>query len=283
MGTLIRFITQLLRLIRNKSEQKSSKKTNDIIDNYSLTPKIKCSEIKNKFKEMDLNEVWSLYLPWVETVTPLWIGIIEKFGEITGISDEKLDFHKNVVKNAFTFMDNWWYNRIDLVKARKKEIDSAISFIFTNAKKDEISNYLLSPVAINLTGLLRTTLTISTNGYKQEDIPLLLAKNIYDLGEVKSFFPIETTNFIPLLPKGKGLDGSSLDYSEDNYHLMMKSGALKYKLENELRILNQEVEKIWTSFKIPQIMDLPTDIWERKTEGLSMRLYKQNLDDFHNR
>ncbi|WP_088656095.1 hypothetical protein [Geofilum rhodophaeum] len=283
IGEILMLFLKLLLLVTGNSGKDN--KTNGLQSKTEplTTPKIKCSEIKEYFNTIETNIAWDDYIKWVETLSPLWVGLIEKTAELLDTPPEKVEKFKSVISTAFENLNDWWYEKKPLVKVRRKEIDSAISFIFQNARNNLIKDYLISVISLNLTSILRSTLTISVHGYRKENINLILAKNLCSMGEVRTFFKFETNNFISYLPYGKGLDGSSKEYSEDNYHLMMSIGAEKLKCVEDIVSINNEVFKIWTSFKNPIELKIPDDIWIRKIGNLNSQLYKKNRDDFYNR
>ncbi len=246
-------------------------------------PKIKCSEIHRAFKDIPRTELWSYHFAWVRTLKEFWEGAVQKYSKISGTADEKLNQHISNINLAFDLMDDWKNERIRYVKARRKEIDSAISFIRNNALNNDTADLLISPISGNVASLLRLSLYISTNGYKEEQLPLLYAKSIYELGAVRSYFPIDTSNLMSFLPFGKGLDGSSEAYSEDNWHLMMEIAAEKIGIGKFVVNLNNEANLVWQNYKTPIKLIVPPDIWDIKTDGVSKDLYHLGMTTFYSR
>jgi hypothetical protein len=249
--------------------------------NENYIPKIKCSEIKKEFQTIPLNELWDNHLSWIRTLKFFWEGAITKYSIITGLPNEKLGQHIKVINQSFEMMDDWKNERIKYVQARRKDIDSAISFIRNTALDERVSNLLISPICRNVASVLRLSLYISTNGYNTEQLPLLYAKSIYDLASIRSYFPIDTSNLTTFLPFGKGLDGSSENYSEDNWHLMMEIAADKIGIGKYVINLNNEAALILDNYKNPLSLIIPNNIWEVATDGISKDLYNYSLSSFH--
>ena len=66
----------------------------------------------------------------------------------------------------------------NLQKARRREIDSVISFIRNAALTTKVSKYAFAPVCRNLAGILHGALYISIFGYSDEQLPEVLAHDI---------------------------------------------------------------------------------------------------------
>src|SRR5947207_11777124 len=79
-----------------------------------------------------VDELWTLFLRNVQTLQSFWARTVAVFAERCDLR-QKRDFHLTVISDAFTKMDDWRFRRIPYVKARRKEVDSAISFIRNKA------------------------------------------------------------------------------------------------------------------------------------------------------
>lgn len=246
-----------------------------------IEPALKCSEIKNGLANLSANEIWDLWLPWAQTLVPFWKGAINAFADKTDLPPARREKYLATLENAFNLMDDWRYERIKYVKARRNEIDSAISFIRNTALDSRVSTLLMSPMSRNAAGVLRKTVYIAARGYRDDQMPLLIAKGIYSLAECRSFFPVDSSTLIPFLPPGKGLDGSSEAYSEDNYHLMLELAATRMGIEHDVKRLYEEAGIIWSSFREPVDMVLPDDLWQINTDGMSEDLYYAGMSAFH--
>ena len=134
--------------------------------------------------------------------------------------------------------------KIKYVKARRNEFDGEISYIRNTALDGRVSALPASPISRNAASALRMSVYIAAHGYRDDQIPLLIAKGIFDLAEVRSFFPVDSSNLISFLPPGKGLDGANDARSEDNYHLMMENAASAMGIEKDVKQLYMESEII---------------------------------------
>lgn len=249
----------------------------------NLNPQIKTTEICEAFSKMPLDELWSLHHGWLKTLIPLWKGIISTMAAETNLPEAKRNELLTTVDHCLSQMDGWKQGNLKYVKARRKEIDSAISYIRNTALNGEVADWVIAPVARNLAGMLRSSLYFSVNGYEDQSMPLLYAKSVYSMACARAFFPVDTNNFIQFLPKGLGLDGSSPAYSADNWHLMIDIAASKYDLGQAVEKMNQEAYSIWQNYANPTELIIPEELWTAKTDGLSNRLYYQSEQAFHER
>jgi hypothetical protein len=248
-----------------------------------LFPEITISEMKKELTNQTIENIWKNYIDWIKTFKPLCIKLIEYFSKEINYSQTKKEKHITVIQNAFEYINSWKLEKHKIVKTRKNEIDSAISFVRNKAIIKKFSKSLISPLSRNLAGLLRTCLHISVNNYKNEQIPFLTARAIFDIAACRSFFPVDINNLIQFLPKGKSLIDTTQNDNCDNYHLMLEISAGKLGLKNELTSLNSEAVNIWNSFDKPKQMNIPDDLFSIQTNGLSNRLYYLGLKNFYNK
>ena len=123
---------------------------------------IKCTQIRDALRNKREEIIWEIYPAWAKTLVPFWIRAIERIAELIDFAPEKAAKHIAVAKNAFERMDDWHYKRIKYVKARRSEIDSAISFIRNHALDTAVAPYLFAPISRNAAGVLRGYLWLST-------------------------------------------------------------------------------------------------------------------------
>jgi hypothetical protein len=131
-----------------------------------------------------------LFLRNVRTLLPFWQQTTRIFAERLAVP-EKGEFHLKVIADAFGKMDDWRFRRIPYIKARRKEIDSAISFMRNKAIVKPIYHLRIAPVARNAAGALRMLLTTSCRGYNDEQLPQVIAGALYDIAAVRVLFPFD--------------------------------------------------------------------------------------------
>ena len=143
--------------------------------NNEIKTMIKLTEIRTAFEKEKPNNLFLQYFEWVKTLIPFWRQAVTRIAELNGTAEEKRDKHLRVIDNSLELMYSWRFKKIKYVNLRRKEIDSAISFIRNGAITTKVSNYAFAPVCRNLAGILRGFLYISTFGYSDEQLPTVLA------------------------------------------------------------------------------------------------------------
>ena len=168
-----------------------------------------------------------------------------------------------------------------LVKARRREIDSAISFIRNAALTTQVSKYAFAPVCRNLAGILRGALYISTFGYSDEQLPDVLAHDVYDLATCHTLFPFDTSDFVCFLSDERSTqtDGST----GVNWHLMMDRAGEVLGIRPLIKAVDQQARLIWESYSAPFAWVYDEAIWTRETPSLFKELYYIAQRAFHQR
>ena len=144
----------------------------------------------------DPNELFKLHLAWVSTLIPFWREAVIRIAELTDTPTDRRDKHLRAIEQSMTLMSAWRFKQIPFIKARQREIDSAISFIRNAALTTKVSKYAFAPVCRNLAGILRSTLRISVFSYHDEQIPEVLAHDIFELATCHTLFPFDTDDFV---------------------------------------------------------------------------------------
>ena len=175
----------------------------------------------------------------------------------------------------------WRSKQITYVKARRREIDSAISFIRNAALTTQVSKYAFAPVCRNLAGILRGALYISTFGYSDEQLPDVLAHDIYNLATCYTLFPFDTSDFVCFLSDGRSTqtDGNT----GVNWHLMMDRAGEVLGIRPLIKAVDQQARLIWESYSAPFAWVYDEAIWTRETPSLFKELYYIAQRAFHQR
>ena len=132
-------------------------------------------EVRDVLRKEEPNELFNLHHAWVSTLIPFWRQAVIRIAELTDTPTDRRDKHLRVIEQSMTLMSAWRFKQITYIKARRREIDSAISFIRNAALTTKVSKYAFAPVCRNLAGILRGALYISTFGYSDEQVPEVLA------------------------------------------------------------------------------------------------------------
>ena len=245
-------------------------------------PIIKCTEIRNSLASRDANQVYFHFSNWVKTLTPFWLKAIDQIAENTQFYPAKAIKHGEVAKSSFALMDGWRSGQVKLVKTRRSEIDSAISYIRNGAALSAVSDIVYSPLCRNAASALRACLGLASGSYSDAQLPGVVAQAIYSIAAVKTLFPVEDSDLIGYLPPKVTIHGSNDPNDLDNYHLMFQIAAERLDLSMEVKAMNEEAALIWNLFESPVTWVIPDAIWTDKTDALSRRLYYANKAAFFN-
>lgn len=177
-------------------------------------------------------------------------------------------------------MDGWWFGRAELVKARRDEVDSAISLVLNTAHYNQIANLIQAPTAQHVGSALRVTLHVASGIWGREQLPSVVAGFIYDLACARTLFPGDPAALLQHVPPRFFTDGT--DYC-DNHHLLFVEPANLFDLRAEADAVLAEAQRIWLDFDIPQAWDMPSDIWTRSYPGTFQSMHFGSMHDFHAR
>ena len=180
-----------------------------------------------------------------------------------------------------TLLSGWRSKQITYVKARHREIDSAISFIWNAALTKPVSKYAFAPVCRNLAGILRRALYISTFGYSDEQLPDVLAHDIYNLATCHTLFPFDTSDFVCFL-SGKGSTQTN-ESTGVNWHLMMDRAGEALGIRPLIEAVDQQAIRIWDSHSAPFAWVYDEAVWTREIPNLSKELHYIAQRAFHQR
>ena len=239
------------------------------------------TEVRDALKKEDPNELFKLHHAWVSTLIPFWRQAVIRVAELTGTPTDRRDKHLRAIEQSITLLPGWRSKQITYIKARRSEIDSAISFIRNAALTNPVSKYAFAPVCRNLAGILRHSLSISTFGYSDEQLPDVLAHDIYNLATCHTLFPFDTSDFVCFL-SGKGspqTDGST----GENWHLMMDRAGEALGIRPLIEAIDQQARLIWGSYSAPFAWVYDEAVWTREIPNLSKELHYIAQRAFHQR
>ncbi len=238
---------------------------------------MKCTQIRNELETRNLDEVWNEHLKWVATLIPFWEKAIITIAQNINFDETKRDKHLKAAQSYMSFINDWRYERIKLVKARYNEIESAISFIRNQALNNKNSQFLFAPMCRNVAGVLRHTL----HNYKQksdDDLPTLVSQHIFLFAEIYLCFPFDESDFIWYLPGSIHTDNRD---DLDNYNMMLENAGKKLGITEFINEINKKAEWIWENFKTPYEWKVPDEIWHTQIDNISKKLYYQNIKKFY--
>lgn len=204
-----------------------------------------------------------------------------RIAELTGTPTDRRDKHLRAIEQSMTLLPGWRSKQIAYIKARHREIDSAISFIRNAALTKPVSKYAFAPVCRNLAGILRGALYISTFGYSDEQLPDVLAHDVYHLATCHTLFPFDTSDFVCFLSG----EGSPETYGStgENWHLMMARAGEVLGIRPLIKAVDQQARLIWESYSAPFAWVYDEAVWTRETPSLFKELYYIAQRAFHQR
>ncbi|MGP1459126.1 MAG: hypothetical protein ACTTKL_07435 [Treponema sp.] len=243
---------------------------------------VKLTKMRAVFKKEKPDDLFLQYFEWVKTLIPFWRQAVMRIAELNGTAEEKRDKHLYVIDNSLELMYAWRFKKIKYVQARRREIDSAISFIWNGAITTKVSKYAFAPVCRNLAGILRGFLYVSTFGYDDKQLPTLIAQDIYEIALCHTLFPFDTSDFVYYLPRRKSIHTRN-PADLDNWHLMMDLAGKDLGISALVERMNECAEEIWTNYKTPFEWKYDESIWTLEFENVSQKLHYAAERAFHKR
>ena len=239
------------------------------------------TEVRDTLKKEDPHELVKLHHAWVSTLIPFWRQAVIRIAELTGTPTDRRDKHLRAIEQSMTLLSAWRSKQITYVKARHREVDSAISFIRNAALTTQVSKYAFAPVCRNLAGILRGALYISTFDYSDEQLPDVLAHDVYDLATCHTLFPFDTSDFVCFL---SGKRSTHSDESAGvNWHLMMDRAGEVLGIRPLIKAVDQQARLIWDSYSAPFAWVYDEAVWTREIPNLSKELHYITQRAFHQR
>ena len=240
---------------------------------------IKLTQMRAAFEKEEPNTLYLSYLGWVKTLIPFWKQAAARIAELSGTADEKRDKHLRSIDGSLQLLQAWRFKKIKYVQARRKEIDSAISFIRNGALTQQVSRYAFAPVCRNLASILRSFLYVSTFGYSGEQLPTVFAQKIYGIALCHTLFPFDTGDCVYYLPREKSIhtdDPADLD----NWHLMMSEAGKALNIAELTKEVNNQARKIYENRKTPFEWKYDEGFWNLEFENVSKKLHYAGVRAF---
>lgn len=244
-----------------------------------MSSPLKLSDIQRHITALEPATAWTKYLAVVATSQPFWEQAIANMARLTELEHNKAEAYHVAAEGAFKLMDDWYFERIPYVKARRNEIDSAISFIRNGALRQEVASAPAAASARNLAGVLRILLYLATRGYRPEQYPQLMTNGLFGFSAVKSLFPVDLSDLVSQFAR----TGESPVDSIDHLATIVNRGAEQYHLKDAFARLNQELQGLWADFDTPKTWAIPGAAWQPQKTSLLTDVHYQAVQDFHAR
>lgn len=240
---------------------------------------IKLTQMRAAFEKEEPDALYLSYLGWVKTLIPFWRQAVARIAELSGAADEKRDKHLRVIDNSLELMQAWRFKKIKYVQARRKEVDSAISFIRNGALTQRACRYAFAPVCRNLASILRSFLYVSTFGYSDEQLSTVFAQDIYGIALCHTLFPFDTGDFVYYLPREKSIHTeNSADL--DNWHLMMSEAGKALNIAELTKEVDNQARKIYENYKTPFEWKYDEGFWNLELQNVSKKLHYAGVRAF---
>ncbi len=238
---------------------------------------ISLRDITKNVSNLPIEELWSLWRKHVQILEPFWQKTTEVFAERLNLANEKRNAHIDTIKNAFNQMDDWRFQRVKYIKARRNEIESAISFIRNKALEKPAAKLAIAPVARNAASALRVFLTASCRGYSDKQLPECFAHAIYDIAAVHILFPFNFGDLSSFHP------GHANPNIPDPFIVMLERSGQQMGVEREVQKLFAQVHWIWNNLNNPAPLNIQDTNWSRESDGLNAKLHYASQAVFHRR
>ncbi|WP_298704183.1 hypothetical protein [uncultured Campylobacter sp.] len=240
---------------------------------------IKLTQMRAAFEKEEPDALYLSYLGWVQTLIPFWRQAAARIAELSGTADEKRDKYLRAIDGSLELMQAWRFKNIKYVQARRREIDSAISFIRNGALTQRACRYAFAPVCRNLASILRSFLYVSTFGYSDEQLPTVFAQKIYGIALCHTLFPFDTGDFVYYLPREKSIHTEN-PADLDNWHLMMSEAGKALNIAELTKEVNNRACKIYENYKTPFEWKYDEGVWNLEFENVSKRLHYAGVRAF---
>ena len=205
------------------------------------------------------DDVWRSVLGWTRTLEPFWLQAIDRFAVVAAVRDERRERLKAAAEVAFDRMDDWWHGST-MVKARRNEIDSAISLLYNTALHGAVAHLIQAPTARHVAIALRGCLHLASGSYSRDQMPTVVAAAVYDWACCRTMFPGDPAVLLRHVPS-EILDGGPAPF--DEHHHLFVDPATRFGLRREADAVLAEAARIWARFDDPEPWRLPGDIWTR--------------------
>ena len=233
------------------------------------------TDIASAVASWPVERQWQVLLGHGKTLQPFWSRATSLFAERSELAAEKRDRHLDAIASAFDRMDDWRLKRVKYVRARRDEIDSAISFIRNRALDRTIATLRVAPAARNAAGALRALLTTACHGYRDDQMPELVAPVLYDVAAVRTLFPFSLDT---LAGYNFGIrEQPGLDPFVESLH----RAANEWHIRQQVAALIDDVARLWTDVATPGSWELPVSVWSEEADAMNAQAHFSAVKAFH--
>lgn len=239
----------------------------------------KLSDIQKQIARLNQAEAWDKYSALVAKSQPFWQQAIKRMAQLNDLDNKKTASYLQFAQNSFKLLDDWYYGRTTYIKARRNEIDSAISFIRNSAMLQNISSRPAAASARNLAGVLRILLYLALRDYPADHYPRLMTNGLLDLAAVKTLFPIDVSDVAAQFAGPGEAWVDNIDYATTHLQRCAKA----FNLSSQLGQLNAQLDELWKNFDSPEPWEIPESAWQPQKDSLLAEVHYQGVREFHNR
>jgi hypothetical protein len=220
-------------------------------------------------------ELWAAMVAHTRTLETFWVSAVGIFADRTSLPVAKRDEYIVVINKTFDTIVQWRSGTAKYVKARRNEIDSAISFLRNKAIELPNRRLRYAPASRNAAGALRVCLTTSAHGYDDKHLPELVAGIVYDVAAVRTLFPFYFGNLM-IFPPGE--NGKS---NGDVLDVALQYAGREFGIMHSVNALISEAERIWDTFDMPSPLVFPEGYWVAEGDDADVRLRSAAIATFH--
>jgi hypothetical protein len=233
-------------------------------------------QIAAAIENRGVDQLWALLYGHTQMLLPFWTSCITNFSQLVNLNDDKRNKHLVSAQSAFLLMDDWRYERLKIVKARRKEIDSAISFIRNAAMQKPVSELRVAAAARNAAAALRPLLYTSCHSYGDDQIPDLIAETLFCIAAVRTRFPFDFGTLMCFHP---GYADNASD--KDLFVTTLEIAAQTTGRIHELHLLLNEVELLFTHIDYPR--PIADQDWFSELDVANSQLHWASQKAFHSK
>lgn len=246
---------------------------------------VKLSQIEASLKAMDDTRRWETYIGWLRGFEPFIDKAILEMAAHAGSSSPKIATHRETMAACFTLLDDWYHGRKPPVKARRKEIDSAISFLRNTALQAGVRTMPGAACVRNLAGVLRSAVYLSIHDYQQKDYPSVMTNSFFNMAATRSAFPADTSDFVQFLRPDENivavmLNGRPIKANIDNLQVMAKRGCERLGIPEVYERLQAEIQHMQANLSTPTPWQPPDNLWRIKESSILSDIHYKALHDF---
>lgn len=234
---------------------------------------IPLAQLQARFAAMDRDELFRIRRLWAARYLPIWFAVYPEIADAAGWDEKKRAKHTDAMTHALDRIEGWW-NGEKLVKARRDEIESAVSVV-THFGMQYCPRAPWLPQARNAALTMRKLLAFIYDR-NSEFCNEQSAHEVYNWAELEAWWPADSASMF-----GSLVTGTKLDY-DDATLMTYTVGAERAGLAEEGRAVIDAVHRIVDTLG-EDPGPFPVEELAKRSPGSDLfhRQREQGYRDFH--